>query len=160
MIRPLRKRHRVMIFALSALVPAAFALGIVTRREIPTLSADAAGLSHRSASRELWSRDDLWEKATIQTRLMNYSGKPGAFAIELKSKDKIVRPDILVYWVPQGSKVQDSLPGDAFLLGSFDQSVPAPLALPPHAATESGVLILYSLAEHELVAVSKPFSTR
>jgi len=35
MIRPQRQLHRVMIFALSVIVPAAFAVGIATRKAVP-----------------------------------------------------------------------------------------------------------------------------
>jgi hypothetical protein len=46
------------------------------------------------------------------------------------------------------------LPGNAQLLGAFNSS--SALVLPAEAATQTGVLILYSLADNEIVDVSKP----
>jgi hypothetical protein len=108
---------------------------------------------------ELWTRDDLWEKKAIKTRLLSIGPGSGHLAVELVSMDRIVLPDLLVYWVPGGPKIQNSLPDDAFLVGSFEQSSPAPLALPDPAKKQTGALVLYSLADHEVAALSKAFAT-
>ena len=123
MIRPLRKRHRMMIFALSVVVPATFALRIATRKAVPTLGAAAPSLfAEAPRQEELWSRDDLWEKQTIRTRILNHGAGIGQLAVELAAKDEIVRADVLVYWLPGQRKIEDVLPDDAILLGSFDPS--------------------------------------
>jgi hypothetical protein len=159
MIRPLRQRHRVMIFTLSVIVPAAFAVGIATRKAVPALSAAAPGFSREiPRHKELWSRDDLWEKRAIRTRLLSDATGSGQLAVELISNDQIVRPDVIVYWSRGERKIEDSPPDAAILLGSFDQSTPMPLTLPQEAANNPGMLLLYSLGDHEIVAVSKPFS--
>jgi hypothetical protein len=159
MIRPLRQRHRVMVFALSVVVPATFAVGIATRKAVPALSAAVSGLSAEvPRHNELWSRDDLWGKRAIRTRLLNDRAGAGQLAVELISKDQIVRPDIIVYWSRGERRIEDSPPDDAILLGSFDPSTPMPLTLPRQAANNSGMLLLYSLGDHEIVAVSKAFS--
>ena len=158
MIRPLRQRHRVMMFALTVIIPAGFAVGIATRREVPTSRVAASGhFAEARSQSELWSRDDLWEKKAIHTRLLSV-GPGQQLAVELASADRIVRPDVLLYWFPGERKIQDSLPDDAFLLGSFDASNPIPLTLPAEAGKQTGVLALYSLADHEIIALSKPFS--
>ena len=158
MVRSLRQRHRVMMIALAVTLPAAFAAGIATRREVPTYRAGAPGPAVGARNRsELWTRNDLFEKRTIRTRLERIGAGAGQLAVELVSTDQIVRPDVLVYWVPGERKLQDSLPDDAFLLGNFEQSIPGPLSLPEAAAKQTGVLVLYSLADHEIEAVSKPF---
>jgi hypothetical protein len=159
MIRPLRQRHRVMIFALSVVVPAAFAVGIAARKPVPDLSVAPPGLSAKIPRlNELWSRDNLWEKRTIRTRLLNNNADAGQLVVELIAKDQIVRPDVIVYWIRGEPTIQDSLPDNAILLGSFDPSTPLFLTLPAEAAKSSGMLVLYSLADHEIVAVSKGFS--
>jgi hypothetical protein len=66
-----------------------------------------------------------------------------------------VKPDLIVYWVAGSPSITDMLPNNARLLGALSSSVA--LSLPPDAASGSGVLILYSLADQELVEVSKPF---
>jgi hypothetical protein len=158
-IRPLRKRHRAMIFALSVFVPATFAVGIATRKAVPTLSVAAPSLSAEVLHQEeLWSRDDLWEKKAIRTRILNHGTGIGQLAVELTSKDQIVRADVLVYWLPGRRKIMNVLPDDAILLGSFEPSTPIPLTLPQQAGNNAGTLLLYSLGDHEIVAVSKVFS--
>src|SRR5271157_1360687 len=109
MIRPLRQRHRVMIFALSVIVPAAFAVGIATRKAVPALSAAAPGFSQEILyHKELWSRNDLWENRPIRTRLLSDGTGSGRLAVELISNDEIVRPDVIVYWSRGERKIWDS----------------------------------------------------
>jgi hypothetical protein len=150
-----------MVLALTITLPVAFAVGIATREGVTTTKAGAlepgAGIHNHN---ELWSRNDLWEKGAIQTRLLRTDPDSGQLAIELLALDQIVRPDLLVYWVPGQAKIENSLPGDAFLLGSFEQSMPTPLTLPAPAAQQAGALVLYSLADQELIAVSKPFAAK
>jgi hypothetical protein len=67
-----------------------------------------------------------------------------------------VKADLLVYWLPAASTLKDTVPDDAVLLGAFVSGQPLPV---PAALTgKPGSLMLYSLADHELVAVSKPFA--
>jgi hypothetical protein len=148
-----------MVLALTVTLPAAFAVGIASRREVPISPERVLAPSRETRNQSvLWSRNDLWKKGVIRTRLLTVEPGSGQFAIELMPMDQIVRPDLLVYWVPGARKVQDSLPEDAFLLGGFEQSTPTPLALPEVATKQTGVLVLYSLADHEIEAVSSPFS--
>jgi hypothetical protein len=157
MIRPLRQRHRIMITTLSVIIPTAFALGIASRDQIPLSSSNPVSAPVEiSAYTELWSRSDIWHKAAIRTRLLRSISNPERLAIELISKKQIVRPDLLAYWVPRETSISDTLPDNAFLLGSFIQSAPVRFDLPGLATKQNGVLLLYSLADHEIVATSKP----
>jgi hypothetical protein len=63
------------------------------------------------------------------------------------------KPDLLVYWVTGSPAITDMLPESASLLGSFNS--PA-LDLPAEATHTDGLLILFSLADQEIVDVSKP----
>ena len=159
MIRPLRNRHRMMVLALSVVVPAAFAVGIAARKAVPALSvlvpSFSAEIPHHD---ELWSRDNLWGNRAIRTRLLKDSAGTGQLAVALISKDQIVRPDVIVYWLRGEKKIKDSMPDDAVLLGSFDPFTSIPLKLPLEAVNSPGMLLLYSLGDHEIVAVSKAFS--
>jgi hypothetical protein len=67
-----------------------------------------------------------------------------------------VKPDLIVYWIPGNPNITETLPDNARLLGAFNSFVP--LSLSPDARTGSGVLVLYSLADQEIVEVSKPFA--
>ena len=157
-IRPLRKRHGLMIITLSVVIPATFAVGIATRKAVPALSVAIPGLSAGAPHREeVWSRDDLWEKKAIRTRILNRGAGIGQLAVELTSKDQIVRPDVLIYWLPGRRKIENVLPDDAILLGSFAPSLPMPLPLSQQTAKSVGRLLLYSLGDQEIVAVSKAF---
>lgn len=159
MIRPLRQRHRIMVLALSVSLPAAFAIGIATRKEVPATSVGfLTPLRETRNQTTLWTRNDLWEKTAIQTRLLTVGGGSTQLEIELVPINQITRPDLLVYWVPGERKFEESMPDDAFLLGSFEQSIPTPLPLPEAASKQTGRLTLYSLADHEIEAVSRAFT--
>jgi hypothetical protein len=153
MIRPLRQRHRIMISTLSVIIPTTFALGIATRKVIPLSPSSANAPAKIGNYTEIWNRNDLWDKSVLRTRLLKSTSN--LLLVELTSVKQIVRPDLLVYWVPGETRVQDSLPDNAFLLGSFDQAAPVSFALPNQATTKSGSLILYTLADHEIIDVSK-----
>jgi hypothetical protein len=157
MIRPLRRRHRIMISVLSVIVLAAFAFGIAVRRQIPESPAGRKTEAVPSY-KEVWNRIDLWEKGSIRTRLLKSASAAEKTAVELTAEEPIVRPDVIVYWVPGADRIGDALPANAFLLGSFDLSVPTPLALPGQTGKATGLLVLYSLADHEVIAVSKPIT--
>jgi hypothetical protein len=150
-----------MIMALTLVIPFGFALGIATRREILISRAVTPDLSEKlEQRRELWSRKDLWEKHIVHTHLLRIGPGAGKLAVELVTPNPIVRPDLLVYWIAGERKIPKSLPEDAFLLGSFEQSRPTPLTLPFEATNQVGALALYSLADQELVAVSKSFTAQ
>lgn len=160
MIRPLRQCHRIMVLALTITLPAAFGIGIATRRQVPTSSVRAFAPRIETGNQTVvWTRSDLWEKVSIQTRLLTRAVS-GQLAIELVSADKIIRPDLLIYWILGERKIEGSLPEDAFLLGAFEQSHSTPLVLPREAGRKTGRLVLYSLADQEIVANSKPFSAK
>jgi len=159
MIRPLRQRHRIVVLSLAVILPAAFAVGIATRKEVPA-SRPEHGLSEQAPHQtELWARSDLWQKTAIHTRLLRV-GPERTLGVELVSTKRIVRPDVQVYWVPGEGDIQHALPDDAFLLGSFDQSSTVPLSMPEAAKEQTGALVLYSLADQEIIATSKPFSAQ
>jgi hypothetical protein len=102
-------------------------------------------------------REDLWEKKPLRTRLLSDSGTSN-LALEIAATTPVVLPDILLYWTPATSKPDDSLPSDALLLGAWIQEPGNPVAVPQPAKAGQGRLILYSLADHEIVNISKPFS--
>jgi hypothetical protein len=161
MIRPLRQRHRVMVLTLAVLLPAGFVLGIATRKSVPTVPAlptPLASEAHRFHS-ALWAREDLWPRHPIRTRLL--ADESGAqLAVELAPKEAIVLPDVLVYWVPGETAVRNTLPDSAFLLGTLSANPPRPLPLPPDASRRQGALILYSLADQEIVETSRLFAAK
>jgi hypothetical protein len=153
MIRPLRQRHRRTFLALGIFLPAAFAIGIAARKPLPQISSLPAEIAPAvRAGADIWSRADLFAKSPVQVRLRREtSGKN--FAVAFSAAKDFVKPDLLVYWSDGNPNLTNALPDNAILLGAF--SAPQ-LPLPTIAEKISGALVLYSLADHEIVDVSKP----
>jgi len=158
MIRPLRQRHRRMLMVLGVILPVAFAVGIAARKPVPSMISvpDELGASPRRFGVTEWERTDLFTNPPIQVRLLRESAGGGGFAVEFSAAPAFVKPDLIVYWVAGSQTVTGRLPDDARLVGTFTPSVAVSLA--PVAGPGSGVLVLYSLADQEIVAVSKPFA--
>ena len=154
MIRPLRQRHRAVFIALGFCLPLAFASGIAARRPIPPAASLPATLaSTPPAPADLvWKRRDLFPSAPIEVRLLREKSS-GRIAAQFSATTDFLKPDLLVYWAAGNPHIRESLPENATLLGQFDS--PA-LILPNEVLTVDGVLILYSLADNELVGMTKP----
>jgi len=158
MIRPLRQRHHRMVIVLGVFLPIAFLIGIAARKSVPgmtSLPQELVASPQKFAVTE-WERADLFTKTPIQVRLLRESAGAGHFAVEFSAARDFVKPDLIVFWVAGSPNVTDTLPDNARLLGVFNSSVA--LSLPPDAGPDSGVLVLYSLADQEIVGVSKSFA--
>ena len=155
MILPLRQRHRHVFALLGVALPLAFVVGIAAQRPVPNVAALPAGLATAPGrfTTPVWQRNDLFAKSPVQVRLVRETGRDG-FGVSCSATKDFIKPDLLVYWaagnVPPGS----SLPANATLLGTFGTGV---LPLPSEAETTTGMLVLFSLADQEIVEVSKPF---
>ena len=155
MIRPLRQRHRHIVIALGIFLPVAFAVGIAARRPVPEVSSlpkELVSATVQFESQE-WQRTDLFAKIPMQVRLMCEHSGAGKFAVEFSAAKDFVKPDLIVYWVAGNPAIADKLPDNAALLGSFS---PTPLPLSDEVAKSNGQLVLFSLADNEIVDVSKP----
>src|SRR6266566_4878517 len=158
MIHPLRQRHRRMVIVLGVFLPIGFLIGIAARKSVPgmtSLPQELVASPQKFAVTE-WERADLFTKTPIQVRLLRESIAAGHFAMEFSAAKEFLKPDLIVYWVAGSPNITDTLPDNARLLGVFNSSVA--LSLPPDAGPDSGVLVLYSLADQEIVGVSKPFA--
>jgi hypothetical protein len=157
MIRPLRQRHRRMVIVLGVFLPVAFAVGIAARKPVPgMISLPIELVMQQKFAVTEWERADLFTKSPIRVRLLRESADVGRFAVEFSAAKGFVKPDLIVYWVTGSPNATTALPENARLLGAFNASMA--LVLPPDAASGNGVLVLYSLADQELVEVSKPFA--
>ena len=155
MIRPLRQRHRHMVIALGFFLPVAFAVGIVARRAVPEVSSLPKELTPAVMQFEAqeWQRADLFTKSPAQVRSMREQNGAGKFAAEFSAPKDFVKPDLIVYWSAGNPTITDKLPDNAVLLGSFSAQ---PLLLSDEIANSTGQLVLFSLADNEIVDVSKP----
>ena len=107
MIRQLRQRHRIMMLGLSVILPVALVSGVALRKTVPiskTLPYSIAGEKLQFDSL-IWTRDDLWKKNPIRTRLV--AENSGQIAVELIAAENILRPDLIIYWIPVGAKIDD-----------------------------------------------------
>jgi len=155
MIRPLRQRHHRSFIVLGIFLPVAFAVGIVARKPVPVMAGLPSMITPASPKYTdlKWERTGLFSKVPVQVGLRREQNDAGSFALNLTAPKEFLKPDLLVYWVPAGTTVTDALPANAILLGAF--AAPA-LPVPEEAAKANGSLILYSLADNEIVDVSKP----
>jgi len=99
----------------------------------------------------VWTKADLWPGQRIITRLRRDA--TGSLAVELVFRD-LIRPDVLVYWAAGSESTVERLPDSARLLGALSNRSPLPIRVDARGA--AGRLLLYSLADHEMVAVSNP----
>jgi hypothetical protein len=140
---------------LTLVLPVALAFGLAARKAAPTnvltpgISGAVAGYNDVQ-----WRRDDLFPKAPLRGELFREHPGAGRFALKLSARGDFLKPDVLVYWAAGNAAPMDKLAGDAILLGAFGSAF---LPLPEVAAISPGVLILYSLADQEIIDVSRPF---
>jgi hypothetical protein len=151
-IRPLRQRHRWVFCMLGALLPVAFAVGLTARKPVPVAATVPLGLASQANDfgGVVWTKADIWPGQRIITRLRRDAA--GTLAVELIFRD-LAKPDVLVYWSPDTSTAGEGLPENARLLGGLSNG--APLPIPADVRGKPGCFVLYSLADHEVVATSK-----
>ena len=154
MILPLRQRHRHVFAVLAVVLPVVFVIGIAARSRVPLVTSLSAEISGADASNAtvVWERADLFTNAPVNVRLLR--GTNGESSLTLSAAGDFAKPDLLAYWTAGALPSGDALPESAVLLGSF--AAPR-LRLPDGFTTQSGSLILFSLADQEIVGVSKAF---
>lgn len=150
----LRQRHRRIISVLAVLVGIIFVWGILQRRPVPQVQSLPPELLPRTQTFTATEREwtDLFEKSPVRVQLWR-DLQNGSLAVGFSAAKELVKPDLLAYWSASSPGPGDRLPTDARLLGAL---IAGPLALPDEASRSAGSLILFSLAEHEIVDRSKP----
>jgi len=143
-----------MIIALAILLPVAYAFGLMARKPVPAMSSLPAGIGTTVSGVEIpvGMRGDLFSKWPIMVRSFRYR-EGGPIFVEFHAAENFVKPDLLVYWVGGGATNVAKLPDNAILVGAFHSDAPLPL---PSSVTGNGVFVLYSLANNEVVDISKP----
>jgi hypothetical protein len=154
MILPLRERHRRVFVVLGVLLPIAFVVGIAARNAVPrvaTLPPELSSWSQTFTATD-YDRDELFTTSPVRVQLWREQDT-GRFAVGFVAAKDFLKPDLIVYWIAGHPNDTDELPAEATLLGAFSAG---PLLLPVEATTADGSLILFSLADQEIVDVSKP----
>ena len=157
MILSLRKQHHRAFIGLAVALPVVFAVGISMRETAPVVAGLPAALGPAAQSYKSVGQPhlNLFTNTSLQVRFLSDPKESGLVAIQFIGSGNIVRPDLLAYWVAGNPAVAGTVPDNAILLGAFGSGA---LALPDKAARSEGILVLYSLADGEIVDVSKPFS--
>lgn len=155
MILSLRQRHRRVFAWIGVLLPIAFVVGVAARKPLPAITSLPAELAGAESKRgaTILERGDLFAKPPVTVRLSR--GDDNTLSIAFSAKEDFVKPDLLVYWVAGTPAVTDKLPEGAVLLGAFSAAI---LRLPMEVTSREGSLILFSLANQEVVAVSQAFT--
>ncbi len=156
MILPLRRGHRRIFTVLCVLLPAALVTGLAGRRPFATFRpSNEVSSEHDLFTKVLWDRGDLFPKSAVRVQLLQEGGNTNHFAIQLSAPKDFLKPDLLVYLLPSGSIAKEKIPDEAVLLGAFGPN--QQLRLPYGGRGKSGVLVLYSLANGEVVESSTGF---
>jgi len=154
MIRPLRRRHRLMVCTLGVSLPIALFSGIAGRRPVPLMGSLPSKLAapRITPGNVVWTKTDLWPNQRIITLLRRDA--TGSTRVELQSN--LLKPDVLIYWSPANNSATTRLPENARLLGALANG--SPVVVASYIRARTGQLLLYSLADHEVIAVSKPLT--
>ena len=158
MIRPLRHWHDQVFRVLGYALPLVFAFGIAYRKPFPTMDKLPASMSLAAEPVMAcdWQRSGLFGKSPVQVWFLRGETDRSLFKLRLSvANDFLIQPDLMVYWVSGNPTIKssDPLPKQSLLLGGFDSG---DLTLPKVAMGTNGLLVLYSLADNQIVDVSKP----
>ena len=145
-----------MFVGLGVVLPIIFFVGVSARKPSPVMSSLPAGLEARPdfSGQSIPLKTFAFTHSPALAKVFNIQPGSNLFTAEISSAKELARPDVLVYWVSGNPGELTDLPAQAILLGELGT---LPLSLPA-TARQGGVLILYSLADGELVDSSKPIS--
>jgi len=154
MILRLRQRHRRVFAVIGVLLPIAFVWGIAARKPVPSVANLPAEFKATPQSHvgDDWEYTDIFTNVPVRVHVLRDRAAEGRLAVSLSAEKDFTKPDLLVYWLPSYPKATNTLPEDAVLLGAFSSPV---LALPEQASKSDGVILLYSLADNEIVDISR-----
>lgn len=153
MILRLRQRHRHIVIMLGVILPVVLVTGMALRKPAPVAQSLPEGLiTAQKFSTQIWERNELFTKVPVGVGLLSDGANGKGRALHFSAAKDFLKPDLLVYWVAGQPERTDSLPAKAVLLGEFGAVA---LLLPASATGTNGVLVLYSLADDEVVDVSK-----
>jgi hypothetical protein len=156
MILPLRRRHRRMFAVLGVLLPLVFIAGVAARKPVPTSVLLSEAPVERQSFSVLEDHSDLFPNTGIRVQILR--GEANGVALQLSAPKDFVKADPLVYWLPAETALKGTIPDEAILLGAL--KVGTPTVVPPATERQPGTLLLYSLANHEIVTSSKNFQIK
>lgn len=155
MITSLRKGHRSIFTALGIVLPVVFVIGLYERKPLPIMESLPAGLvaNRPASSSPILVKTCAFAHGSASAKVFgSRTGRDLTVQVSIGAEPE--KPDVLVYWVPGSPSGLDKIPAGAFLLGELGSQ---PLSLPA-GEQSAGVLMLYSLADGEVIDVSNPIA--
>ena len=67
----------------------------------------------------IWERSNLFPALPVRIRLVREKAETGRFGLAFSLPQNLVKPDVIVYWVPGNPIPTDTLPENALLLGAL-----------------------------------------
>ena len=100
-----------------------------------------------------WDRVHLFPRTSAMVALLR-DANATHFAVEVSTSEGFAKPDVLVYWYSGPQPSPRDIPDDSVLLGACNTRLPLP------ASAQAGRLLLFSLADHEILDTSQLFTVR
>ena len=150
MIRARRHIHRQMFLLLAFLIPALLFVGLAFRPEVPPLSRpDLTLLTKAGFSPNIPDNLTRIQAGEHTFEIAIEADSSNTSVLIIRSVDPLLKPDLLVYWVPESIQ-NNSLPEHAMLLGQLMGTSFRHMTLPKAPITKEGSLVVYSLAHQEV----------
>ncbi len=149
MIHSRRRAHLRIIIALAIGIPTLLASALLLRPQVPPISAGHLRLATPSgfapgSAGEWRSVEPVSGGIALEVQRPSDSA-----AVAVRPVRTPLAPDLLIYWVPRGA----AAPGEgAVLVGGLAGQTARGLSLPDHENAASGELIVYSVAQAEVLA--------
>ena len=151
MIRSRRQAHRIVFVSLALILPAILVAGLAWRPELPPIGELTEDLTVQSGfASAIDAGAVLVAEGALEVALQ--SPTDGGAVMTIRPTSVILKPDLLVYWMPDSGGVSEVSPGaDSVLVGSLAGRSPRRLTLPAGAARGEGQIVIYSLGHREVV---------
>lgn len=150
MIRARRLTHRHVFLCLVILLPSILVLGLVFRPDVPPFSRpDLSLLKQAGFSTAVPDKLIPIRVGEHAFEISVEENPTNTSTLVIRSVDPLLKPDLLVYWVPE--TVQgNSLPENAVLLGELMGQAFRRMPFPTTITTDQGSLVIYSLGHQEV----------
>lgn len=146
MIRPLRIRHRYIIFCLTIIVPAVTVFGLLMRPERPIMQAHPEAASHPSHPSHASG-----EKITFsELKNVSISRVEHSYGIHIVNRGPLTYPDVLLYWTPEVPSDEWKPTASSWLVGLLPDQGGLTYEL-GSTLTGGGTWVIYSLGRRKLL---------
>jgi hypothetical protein len=144
--------HRRIFSLLAFLVPLLLFVGLALRPDVPPFSRpDISLLSEAGFATNVPENLTRIQSGEQTFELAIETDSSQTASLIIRSIDPLLKPDLLVYWVPEPIE-NDSLPGNAILLGELLGTSFARMTFPQGTSTNRGTLVIYSQAHQDVFA--------